>query len=351
MPTGGNQLRRSPAHAGRLRASERLTLALAFVIVAAVIVALSIPRGPSHPAPPRARQTEASQAETRRVQDGGARASRTTAGEKPSPAASGDGFGTAVLAGPGSIRFQDASARSVRLATALGPVLRHRPGTLAAGVVDAATGAVAVFRGERRFRAASIVRADILAALLLEHQQAGTSLGKRQMTLAAEMIEDSSNQAAGELWAQIGGAVGLRYANQVLGLRQTTPGGGTDWRLTSSTVEDQLRLLADLGSGQSPLSARSRSYELGLMQHVAPGQAWGVTSAAAPGSTPAVENGWLPGGGSSAWLINSIGVISAGGHEVLVVVLSSGQPSESAGITEVEAAAHAAVPAVAGGHA
>jgi Beta-lactamase enzyme family len=328
MRTGGERSRRSPAHAGPLRPWERLTIALAFLLVAAGIVALSVSGAHGRSAGPQA--------------------SRKTA-----PAAirtpSGGGWGSVVLTRPASIRFSSAAAENARLATALAPVLRRGTGDLAAGVIDAATGAVAVFDGDRHFHAASIAKTDILATLLLQHQWADTPLTSQQRALAAEMIEDSSDQAANDLWDAAGRAEGVSVANRELGLRQTTPGDGIYWGLTSTTVEDQLRLLADLASSGSPLSAGSRSYELGLMRHVTADQAWGVTAAAVPGSAAAVKNGWLPDGSSAAWVINSIGVISHDGHEMLVAVLSSGQPSESAGIAQVDAAAKAAVSAITGG--
>jgi hypothetical protein len=330
MRTGGDKPRRSPAHAGGMRRWERFTIALAFVLVAAVIVALSVPHGSPRPARPQA-----------------SRMSTPAVGR----AVSRGGWGSAVLAGPGSIRFQYAAAENERLATTLAPVLRHRTGNLAAGVVDADNGAVAVSDGDRLFHTASIVKADILAALLLQHQWANTPLSTQDRALAAEMIEQSNDQAANELWDAAGRAEGLQAANQQLGLRQTKPGAGIYWGLTSTTVDDQLRLLADLASSHSPLSAESRSYELGLMQHVAAGQAWGVTAAAAPGTSPAVKDGWLPDGSYTTWVINSIGVISRDGHEILVAVLSSDQPSESAGIAQVEAAAKAAVSAITSGRA
>jgi hypothetical protein len=330
MPTRGDQPKRSPAHAGPLRSWERLTFVLAFVLVAAGIVVLSISGARSHSAGPQAR--------------------RKTAPAAIRPAL-GSGWGSVVLTGPGSIRFSSATAENALLAAALAPVLRHSTGNLAVGVVNAATGAVAVYGGDRQFHTASIVKADILASLLLQHQWSNAPLSAQQRALAAEMIEDSNDQAANELWDAAGRAQGLKVANQELGLRQTTPGDGIYWGLTSTTVDDQLRLLADLASSQSPLAAGSRSYELGLMRHVTADQAWGVTAAAVPGTAAAVKNGWLPDGSTTAWVINSIGVISRDGHEMLVAVLSSDQPSESAGITQVDAAAKAAVSAIIGARA
>ena len=329
MPAGGDQPRRSPAHAGRLRPWERFTIALVLVLIAAIVVALSISDVRPHSAGPRLKQ-------------------------KTTPAverfALGSGWGSALLTAPGSIPFPSAAQENERLTAALAPVRRHRTGTFAAGVIDTATGAVATYHGGRLFHTASIVKVDILAALLLQHQRAHTPLSKRQRVLAAEMIEKSDNQAATGLWDAIGRAHGLRKANQTLGLRHTTPGEGVYWGLTSTTVDDQLRLLADLTSRNSPLWARSRSYELGLMRQVAAGQAWGVTAAATTGTRSAVKNGWLPDGSYTTWVINSIGVIHDHGYEILVAVLSKDQPSESAGITQAEAAARAVVSAIIHGH-
>ncbi len=332
---GGDRLRRSPEHAGPLRLWERLTIAMLFVLVAGVIVALSLPRGRLHPGEP-----QASGARVSKMQAGG------RAGQPGRRPALTDGWGSAVLTGPDSIRFEYTAEGNDRLAAALAPALRHRIGVLAVGVVDASTGAVAVFHGDRPFHTASIVKADILAALLFEHQQMGTALTEQQQALAAEMIEDSSDQAASELWAEIGEANGLTYANNALGLKHTKPGSGSLWGLTSTTVDDQLRLLADLASSNSPLWPESRSYELGLMRHVAADQAWGVTAAATRGTSSAVKDGWLPDGSETTWVINSIGVISRDGHEILVAILSTDQPSETVGIARVNAAAKDAVSAI-----
>ena len=246
MPAGRQQSRRAPAHAGPLRPWERYTFVLAFVLVAAGIVALSISGVHGQSAAPRARKKPAS------------------AAMRPAP---GGALQPVVLTGPGNIKFSSAQ-QNARLAAALAPVLRHDTGHLAAGVVDAATGTVAVYGGGREFHTASIIKVDILASLLLQHQWSNASLTAHQQALAAEMIEDSNDGAANELWEAAGQGQGVKVANQELGLRQTTPGDGIYWGLTSTTVDDQLRLLADLASSGSPLSAGSRSYELGMMRNV-----------------------------------------------------------------------------------
>ncbi len=232
------------------------------------------------------------------------------------------------------------------LRKALAPVLRHRTGMLAVGVADPSTGITATYHSRQAFHTASIVKADILATLLLQlqHQHAGLSLDEQD--LATAMIEDSDNDAAAALWNIIGATGGLAAGDQALRLRHTVPGQDGWWGLTATTVTDHLRLLSALTSRHSPLTAASRRYELALMRNVETGQNWGVTAAASQGTQPAVKNGWMPDGLEGLWDINSIGVISHHGQRLLVAVLSSGQPSQQAGIDQVQAAAKAAAAAI-----
>ncbi len=232
------------------------------------------------------------------------------------------------------------------LAAALTPILRHRTGSVAVGIFDQATGVTASYGGRTAFHTASIVKVDILAALLLDSQRRHAALGQYDRDLATEMIESSDNDAASTLWDTIGGGPGIAAADHDLGLRDTVPDPEGYWGLTSTTVTDQLRLLAVLTSPRSPLTPASRRFELSLLRHVDPGQAWGVTAAADPGTRPAVKNGWLPASPQGWWMINSIGVISHAGHRLLAAVLSSGQPSPGVGIAQVEALAKAAAAAV-----
>jgi hypothetical protein len=225
-------------------------------------------------------------------------------------------------------------------------VLRHRTGQLAVGVTDPGTGVTVTYRPHQAFHTASIVKADILATLLLQLQRQHAGLSLEEQDLATAMIEESDNGAANELWYTIGATAGLAAGDRVLRLRHTAPGQDDLWGLTSTTVPDQLRLLSDLVSRRSPLTGASRRYELTLMRGVEPGENWGVTAAASRQTRPAVKNGWLPDGPLGLWVINSIGVISHHGQRLLVAVLSSGQPSEQTGINQVQAAARAAAAAI-----
>jgi len=58
--------------------------------------------------------------------------------------------------------------------------LKRRTGRLAVGVIDRTTAVRAVYDRGHRFRTASIVKVDILATLLLQHQAAGTPLSAEE---------------------------------------------------------------------------------------------------------------------------------------------------------------------------
>ncbi|MGW7524133.1 serine hydrolase [Streptomyces sp. NPDC054783] len=201
---------------------------------------------------------------------------------------------------------------------------------------------------------ASIVKVDILAALLLRAQDAGRQLTADERGHAEPMIERSDNTAANALWREIGQASGLAAANKRLGLTSTTGGPGAKWGLTRTTASDQIRLLRAVFDGDTTarpgsatakpaLNAKSRSYVHTLMGKVIPEQTWGVSAVGGSGTPRALKNGWLQRNTSGLWDVNSVGQVTVKGHRCLVAVLSNGSSSMSDGISLVERTARAAV--------
>ncbi|MBL1082507.1 serine hydrolase [Streptomyces actinomycinicus] len=208
-------------------------------------------------------------------------------------------------------------------------------------------GRTPVIHGEdRTYDTASIVKVDILAALLLRAQDAGRPLTAEERKRAEPMIRRSDNAAANALWREIGRAPGLAKANKRLGLTSTTGGPGAKWGLTRTTAGDQIRLLRAVfdtrGTEPAALDAESRAYIRGLMSHVAPEQTWGVPAAGAKGSPRVLKNGWLQRNTTGLWDVNSIGEVTVKGHRCLVAVLSNGSASMSDGVSLVERTARAA---------
>jgi len=231
-------------------------------------------------------------------------------------------------------------AAPLDLAAALAPLIRDDGNHFAVAVDDLTTGEQAAYGGNQEFVTASIVKVDILVTLLYQAQEAGQALTAEDQDLATTMIENSDNDSASDLYDDVGGAGAIDDANSVCGLSETTAGTDGYWGLTTTTVDDQLRLLRVALTRPSPLSTASQEYIQSLMSHVDADQQWGVTAAADPGTGFMVKNGWLP--NPYLWEINSIGEVTHDGQRMLIAVLSDDNASEASGISLVEAVARAA---------
>ncbi|MEU1344718.1 serine hydrolase [Streptomyces sp. NPDC005827] len=203
-----------------------------------------------------------------------------------------------------------------------------------------------VYGDDAPYDTASIVKVDILAALLLHAHDHHRALTARESAQAEVMIRDSDNDAASALWKAIGQASGLESANKRLGLTETTGGLGGRWGLTRTTAADQIRLLsAVFGTGGTPLDTAARTRITTLMTEISADQSWGVSAAADSGW--ALKNGWLMRTTTKRWDVNSVGRVTAGGHHYLVAVLSNGSTTMPDGVQLVERAARTAVSATA----
>ncbi|MFD5271742.1 serine hydrolase [Streptomyces sp. NPDC058335] len=273
----------------------------------------------------------------------------SSAAPTPSASASGEVSVAPVTRAESESRSEAAVSvvdRDALLAKAMASVTVPDAARVSVAVLDVDSGLSAVF-GTGAFDTASIVKVDILAALLLQAQDAGRHLTAQEKAYATAMIENSDNDSATALWNSVGGAAGLDAANERFGLTGTEGGDGLLWGLTRTTAADQLTLLRQVfgtDSTDPELSEASRTYLQGLMGQIASGQHWGV-SAVADGAAWALKNGWLPRTATGLWDVNSIGRVTSGGHDYLVAVLSDGNATQAKGIALVEAAAKAAMSA------
>ncbi|WP_188187172.1 serine hydrolase [Nonomuraea sp. SYSU D8015] len=225
------------------------------------------------------------------------------------------------------------------LTRALDRYLDDVPGEVAVSVHEPSSGLSFSYNRGLRTATASIVKVNIVMALLLRAQGQRRGLTSWERRAAAQAVKVSDNAAASALWSAIGGASGLAAANKRFGLRDTRPGPGGAWGATTTSAADQVRLLTALTSPKSPLSAGNRRHVLGLMDDVAPEQAWGVSAAGGQDAEVALKNGWLPrerhGG---RWTVNSIGRVRDGGRTYLIAVISHRHGSMDAGVKAVEQA-------------
>jgi len=214
--------------------------------------------------------------------------------------------------------------------------LRGRNGEHAVSVYDRDTGLFCIFNGPRHFDSASIVKAIILAALLRWHQETKTSLSTWEKNEATLMIEQSDNDAATDLWDELGMA-NLQHFLNLADMGETELGQDGEWGLTQVTAHDEILLLKLLTASNSVLDAHSRAYQLGLMAKVTSWEAWGVTAGTPSDVTWHVKNGWLP--DATGWHINSIGAFTGHGKDYMMAVLSvnaNDDDDEQYGINTIE---------------
>ena len=228
------------------------------------------------------------------------------------------------------------------LGTAAASYLAARSGVVQAAVYDLRTRQTWTIGNGRQAQAeASVVKLDILEALFA--QQRG-GLSATDQTLVQQMIEDSDNNAATELWDAVGGASGIRAFNTGVGLTGTMLSGCVQcpgfpwpgWGLSTTTPADQIALLRELVEPGPVISAAERDAGLRLMENVTPSQRWGVSGGVPARATVALKNGWLPLDlAETDWQINSVGWISGVGRDYLIAVLSTGNPTEAYGIDTI----------------
>jgi beta-lactamase class A len=246
-----------------------------------------------------------------------------------SDAGSGSPHSAVAIAGA-SGGYWIASGRS-----ALGPqvaaFVAGRAGSVTAAVFDIITGQTSTFRPEVVTHTASTVKVDILATLLTQAQAGGRALTDRERSLAAPMIQSSSDSAANALWVQVGAGNIARF-QQAAGTTQTVPPANGKWGKTTTTALDRIAVLRHLVFPSPLLIDASRAYVLDLMEHVTPSQAWGITGGVPPTAAVALKNGFSQ---INGWQINSYGWVRGEGRNYLIAVLTDGNPTDAYGIDTI----------------
>lgn len=197
-------------------------------------------------------------------------------------------------------------------------------------VMDVEGGDVLTYGDADMFDTASIVKVDILAALLADQ---GGALTSSQLEQATAMIVTSDNTAATALFAEVGGVDGLTAFNDDLGLTDTVV--ADSWGLTQTTPADQLLVLQ--AALEHPVAAE-------LMGDVIDAQRFGVSAAADDAQETALKVGYLQRSTTGLWDVTSIGRVEVDGQEYLVAVLTDGNVTFDDGVALAEAVARAAVP-------
>ncbi|WP_017599728.1 serine hydrolase [Nocardiopsis lucentensis] len=204
-------------------------------------------------------------------------------------------------------------------------------------VQDLRTGTTFSHAPQDPFQTGSAAKLTILTMLLLRADAEGRELTASERAQAERMIRYSDNGVTNGLYSRLGFTEGFEAGAATLGFTGTEPHPRGVWGATRTTASDQLRLLRALHADQGLLSEEDRAYVRGLMESVAPEQAWGISAAAGPGDTVGLKNGWVPRESNHGlWNINSVGYVVGPDREYLVAVLSDDHPDYFSGVGLVE---------------
>ena len=202
-------------------------------------------------------------------------------------------------------------------------------------LTDSKTRVTCWYHSHRHFIAASVIKVTILAALLRRAQQEHRHLTRAETHAAWLMITQSDNDAANQLWFD----VGLRFMQHFLNLAKMSQTKlDYHWGLTLITARDEMTLLWLVSNPNKVLTKASRVYVRFLMAHVIAGQRWGVPAGAPRGVRVHVKNGWLPYPGA-LWEINSLGTFTTKTRTYLIAMLTYNNPTMAYGIDTIESAA------------
>lgn len=216
-------------------------------------------------------------------------------------------------------------------------IAREQEADFAVAVQDLRTGTAFSHNAHERFPTASVVKLSILTMLLLSAREEGRDLTGAEQAQVAEMIRHSDNDVTDGLYSRIGFTDGFRQGARTLGFTGTEPDPRGVWGATTTTAADQMRLLRALYCDGGPLTRSEQEYARGLMESVAPEQAWGVSASAGPRDTVGLKNGWNPREDNGGlWTVNSVGYVAGPEREYLIAVMADGHPDYATGVALAE---------------
>lgn len=210
-----------------------------------------------------------------------------------------------------------------------------RTAVVSVEVDDRYLGVECWLHAQQHFSSASVVKATILAALLVKAREQHRALTPAERSLVRAMITRSSIPAANALWVDVG-IPALQHFLDLAHMRETfLPNPPGVWGLTQITAHDETAFLWLLMKPNTVLTGPERRYELRLMHEVVPWQSWGVRAGAPSRFTWHIKNGWTP-SLPFGWLINSIGGFTDSGRDYTIVVLTHSNLNKRHGITTIE---------------
>ena len=203
---------------------------------------------------------------------------------------------------------------------------RRRAGSVSFAVVDERRRVHGFHRG-RRYSSASVVKAMLLVAYLRKGSVRNRRLHGSEKATLGPMIRRSDNAAATRIHNEVGNR-GLRRLGRRAGMNRF--GSSSTWGGSQITARDQAQFFFRI---RGLVPERHRSYALGLLRRIVPGQRWGVPPAKPKGWRVHFKGGWYRGGGG--WRVHQAALLRRGDRRLAIAVLTEGGPSLGYGASTI----------------
>jgi len=188
---------------------------------------------------------------------------------------------------------------------------------------------------------ASVVKAMLLAAELGRLERNGLALDPATEGLLGAMIRFSDNDAADSIYLRVGDA-GLIEVARLAGMRRFAVSGY--WANAQVTAADMARCFSRLSR---LLAGPHRDWALALLGSVVKDQRWGVPRAAGKDWRVFFKGGWRA--TERGQLVHQVALLRTGDRQLVIAVLTDGQPSRLYGIHTVRGVADRLLAPVAAG--
>ena len=204
-----------------------------------------------------------------------------------------------------------------------------------AAVHDHRTGCEYHLEPALQLTTASVIKAQVLAGVLLRAQDDARALTPGEVANIDLMIRYSHNRPpTSELYLQIGSARGMEAIDARFGIAGTAH--TARYGATLSSAEDRTRLVEQLLIGGGPLDEASVAEAWEWMSTVSTAQTWGISAGLPADHEFALKNGFYPMSGRG-WRLGTSGVvIDADGGAYAMTIMTDLNPDEATGIELVE---------------
>jgi hypothetical protein len=200
-----------------------------------------------------------------------------------------------------------------------------------------------------RITTASIVKAQVLGAVLLKAQSEHRPLDRRERHDIHPMIRWSYNDPyVPDLYDDVGGVAGMNRFDRRMHAFHTV--NTDEFGATVTTSGDRTNIVRRMLFGGGPMRRAYRDVAWGYMSDVTPTQRWGITAGMRQGWRVALKNGFYPIPGHD-WRVGSTGFLRAP-HErsgYAITVMTDDDVTQVAGIRLVERVVRRAADALASG--